>query len=159
MFKMPSKPIRTAAKAIIIENGCVLLIRCVDQLGDWYLLPGGGQEHGEPLYDTLVRECREEASIVVAPGEMVMARDYIAARHEFAQEEGHVHQLDIFFICTRVSGEPGVGDVKDEAQTGVEWVSGERLADIRIYPDAVKPQLLRMLRGLEPERRYLGSVN
>jgi len=34
--------IRNSAKAIIIRDGCLLLIRNRDEEGDWFTLPGGG---------------------------------------------------------------------------------------------------------------------
>ncbi|GAJ98969.1 MutT/Nudix family protein [Geomicrobium sp. JCM 19055] len=52
--------IRNSAKAIIIDDNCVLLTKNEDRDGYFYLFPGGGQEHGETLQQTLIRECREE---------------------------------------------------------------------------------------------------
>jgi hypothetical protein len=33
--------IRDSAKAIIVRNGCVLLVGINDEDGEWYVLPGG----------------------------------------------------------------------------------------------------------------------
>jgi hypothetical protein len=41
------KPIRNSAKAIVIRDGYLLSIRNRDADGDWYILPGGGQNHGD----------------------------------------------------------------------------------------------------------------
>ena len=50
--------IRSTAKAIIVQNGKILLNKCVDEKnGDYYTLPGGGQNTFESLSETLVREC------------------------------------------------------------------------------------------------------
>ena len=51
---MPDPSIRVAAKAVIISDGEILLIRNLhpdDPGGEFFLLPGGGQNHGEPLDD------------------------------------------------------------------------------------------------------------
>ena len=40
---------RTAAKAIIIQNDCLLVLKIQEQAGTYYILPGGGQHHEENL--------------------------------------------------------------------------------------------------------------
>lgn len=61
------KAIRNSAKALIIVDGKLLCTKNEDQWGFFYLLPGGGQNPGENLWDALRRECREEiaAEIVI----------------------------------------------------------------------------------------------
>ena len=41
--------IRNSAKAIIVKNGKLLTMKGIDNKGDYYLLPGGGQGFGETL--------------------------------------------------------------------------------------------------------------
>ncbi len=54
-------PIRSAAKAIVVKDGQILLNRSHNNKGVvYYELPGGGQKHGEPLNAAVVRECLEE---------------------------------------------------------------------------------------------------
>ena len=57
--------IRNSAKAIIIRDGCLLLVQNKDEEGDWYTLPGGGQNHGETLREALQRECQEKISVSI----------------------------------------------------------------------------------------------
>lgn len=52
--------IRTAARAIIRRGDELLVIRYRDEQGEWFGLPGGGQQHGEGMPLTLVREVGEE---------------------------------------------------------------------------------------------------
>jgi ADP-ribose pyrophosphatase YjhB (NUDIX family) len=54
---------RNSAKAIIVREGRLLVTRNSDPEGDWYILPGGGQNHSEPLHATLRRECLEEIGV------------------------------------------------------------------------------------------------
>lgn len=42
--------IRNSAKAVIIQEGKLLAIKKQDKEGYYYILPGGGQEHGENLH-------------------------------------------------------------------------------------------------------------
>ncbi|MFF6912930.1 NUDIX domain-containing protein [Streptomyces sp. NPDC012466] len=53
--------LRVAAYAICVRDGQILLARSPARDGtpEW-VLPGGGMEHGEDPYDTVVREVEEE---------------------------------------------------------------------------------------------------
>lgn len=53
--------IRSTAKAIILNKNRVLLNKCVDDNnGEYYSLPGGGQNNYETLEEAIARECLEE---------------------------------------------------------------------------------------------------
>lgn len=152
---------RNSIKAVIIHDGSVLLTVNHDQWGEFLLLPGGGQEFGESMVEALHRECREELACEVLVGDMIGARDYIGAHHEFAEYDSHFHQVEIFFACQVAPGcEPAMGPLADDegdwAQTGVEWVPLADLPNRRLYPSALREWLPCLP---EPERRYLGDVN
>lgn|GEM_PF-2761513 len=55
--------LRNSAKAIIIDDGHIFLVKNMDYLGSFYLLPGGGQKAGENFHEALKRECKEFPSI------------------------------------------------------------------------------------------------
>ena len=60
--------VRSTAKAIIIDNDKVLLNKCYDKFnGNYYSLPGGGQDKYESIYDAVIRECKEETGYNVTP--------------------------------------------------------------------------------------------
>jgi 8-oxo-dGTP diphosphatase len=152
--------IRNSAKAIIIANERLLVTRNADTLGTFYLLPGGGQRHGETLLAALVRECREEIAAEIIVGELLFVRDYIAGNHEFAESEGRVHQVEFMFHCHVHDGEqPQVGNVPDMHQTGVDWLPLDVLSQVRFYPAALVDPLCRLLRDESADVRYLGDVN
>ncbi|MDX2918872.1 MULTISPECIES: NUDIX hydrolase [Streptomyces] len=55
---------RLAAYAVCIENGRVLLALAVSRDGDRvWTLPGGGVEHAEDPFDTVIREITEETGL------------------------------------------------------------------------------------------------
>lgn len=61
---------RVCARAIIFDNDCIALMfrRRKNNDGsylEYYSLPGGGQELGETLYDTVIREVYEELNFKV----------------------------------------------------------------------------------------------
>ncbi|MFF0787913.1 NUDIX hydrolase [Streptomyces spiralis] len=60
--------LRVAAYAVCVRDGRVLLARWVARDGARrWTLPGGGMEHGEDPYDTVVREAEEETGYTVEP--------------------------------------------------------------------------------------------
>ena len=153
------KPIRNSAKAIIVENDQVLAARMVDGDGDWYALPGGGQQRGETLVETVKRECLEEIGTSVHVHEMRFIREYIAEHHEFANYEIDVHQIEFMFRCTLESGSrPVMGSAPDARQIGLAWLPLDRLGDYRLYPLALRSHAANF--NSEPGPLiYLGDVN
>ncbi len=63
------KELRVAAYAVCVRDGQVLLARWVskDGSGKHWTLPGGGMEHGEDPYRTVIREVDEETGYAVEP--------------------------------------------------------------------------------------------
>lgn len=151
--------IRNSAKAIIIEDDRILLTRNRNNAGEFYLLPGGGQRHGESLAEALVRECMEEIGVRVSVGNLLLVRDYISAHHEFASEDADAHQVEFMFRCHIAEGQAHVGRIPDVWQTGVEWVPVSKLDDLPLYPAAIVEPLQRIARDESPEACYLGDVN
>ena len=85
--------IRNSAKAIIMSDNKVLLTKNVDDDGYFYLFPGGGQEHGETLHETVTRECMEEIGEQVDVGDLVHIREYIGKNHEYASFDSDFHHV------------------------------------------------------------------
>ncbi|MBD3278084.1 MAG: NUDIX domain-containing protein, partial [Candidatus Aegiribacteria sp.] len=137
---------RNSCKAVVVKNGRILLTVNRDHLGDFYLLPGGGQQFGETAHETVIREVLEETGWLVRPGEMVLSRDYIGANHEFADEEGDVHQTELIFCALPVEYR-GQAAVPDPWQIGTDWVEPAILKDLRIYPAVLKGILPEIVNG------------
>ncbi|MHC5904540.1 NUDIX hydrolase [Streptomyces sp. S6] len=111
---------RLAAYAVCIEDGRLLLARCVPQRGEpVWTLPGGGVEHGEDPYDAVVREVAEETGCdgVVERLLGVDSRVIPAAQ----ARAGVPHQNVGVFYAVRITGgelrpEPG-GEVAESVWT------------------------------------------
>ena len=156
-FSQGPRPVRVSVKAVIIRRGQVLLVRNRDELGDWYMLPGGGQAHGETLEQALKRECLEEVGTGIVMGRLLFVRDYIASHHEFAGTDGDAHQIELMFKCSLPRGAtPKLGESPDPYQDGVAWLPLEALTHHRLYPSPLRTMLAKPL----PSRAvYLGDVN
>jgi len=150
--------IRNSAKAVIVQDGHVLLTKNEDERGHFYLFPGGGQEPGEELRDAVVRECIEETGLPVTVGELLHVREYIGRNHEFAATDSGVHQVEFYYACSVETDGPEPvmnGDLPDNNQVGVEWVPLAALADIRVYPSSLGAKLA----GRLTLPCYMGDAN
>ena len=156
--KTPKRKVRTAAKALIIRDEQILLLKCQKEKHVYYNLPGGGQDFGERIDQALVRECWEEAGATVRVQHLVFVRDYISLNHEFKENQADVHQIDLIFTCELLSPENPIGGPEpDDYQIGVEWISLDKLSEIRLYPGELA-QYLPLPNNYSKEV-YLGDVN
>ncbi|WP_338707638.1 NUDIX domain-containing protein [Paenibacillus amylolyticus] len=151
------KPIRNSAKAVIVQDGQLLVIRLEDQYGTAYVFPGGGQEKGEELKDAVARECLEEIGQAVNVGELLHIREYIGKNHEFAEWDADIHQVEFYFACSLIDPEATVfeGSNPDDHQVAVEWIALEDLSNIRLYPKTIGELLLKS----GSSSIYLGDLN
>ncbi|MCD8283155.1 MAG: NUDIX domain-containing protein [Opitutae bacterium] len=154
-----TNPIRVAARAVVVKDNKLLAVVLSDQSGPFYVLPGGGQKHGEELYNTVRRECAEELGIIVEPYKMLYVREYIGKNHDFAARHKHFHQVEIVFACDLVEeGNIGHGSDEDARQVGYEWLPLENLRDTRFFPSLFKT-FLNEKNELEIPTDYLGDIN
>lgn len=150
--------IRNSAKAIIIQDGKLLCTKNKDQLGIFYLLPGGGQEPFETITEALKRECKEEISADVIVKDVLFIRDYIGKHHEFSEWDSNIHQIEYMFECELCENtEIHNGEIPDSMQIGVEWLDIKELSNCRIYPSILK-ESINENRTLN-KRIYLGDIN
>ena len=150
-----SAPIRNSAKAVIVRDDALLLIRKDDPAGTpYYIFPGGGQAKFEDLRSTLRRECLEEIGCAVQVGDLLWVREYIGRNHEFAAVAADVHQVEFYFACQLAEGvQPGNGPMMDHGQVGVEWVALAEIGSKPIYPLSLRAEFIK------PSRVYLGDAN
>lgn len=146
---------RVSAKAIVVHEDRMLLTKKTDAGGDYYILPGGGQEHGESLFQTLIREVLEETGYRIEPKDLVFVRDYIGANHEFAADSSHFHQVELYFEARLVDSAAAEILVPDKGQIGIEWLPLSRVGACRVYP----LKLREAIRDRHSSRRYVGDVN
>ena len=153
--------LRNSAKAVVVRDGCLLVQRNSspqDPEGDWMLLPGGGQEPGEPLVDTVRREVFEETGFEIVVGPLLWIREYIGAHHEFAHFNSEEHQIEFMFGATIVGG-GGTPTVADTWQVGVDWLTADQVRTARLYPMSLREVFAAYVESSESAPVYHGDVN
>jgi 8-oxo-dGTP diphosphatase len=150
--------IRVSVKALIIRNEKILVLE--NRSGKlFYTLPGGGQNPGETMIQAIERECLEEISVQVKVGDLVLARDYIGAHHEFAEQHKELHQVELIFRCTIVAGESvSIGPIPDRDQIGLAWLPVKTLNEYPLFPKGIIPILMAMAQN-KTSPVYLGDIN
>ncbi|MBX7266735.1 NUDIX domain-containing protein [Micromonospora sp. Llam7] len=128
------------------EQGRVLLIQRTDN-GLWSL-PGGGQEIGESVAETAVRETYEETGVQVEVTGIVGV--YSDPGHVVGYSDGEVRQQ--FSLCFRAVPVSGTPTPSDES-SAVRWVARDELAALDIHPST----MLRITHGYEERATpYIG---
>lgn len=131
------RPIRVNVNAAIVRDGKILLVEFKDESGVHFNLPGGGVDTGESIEEGLQRECREEASVEVSVGRMLLVWEYVPVKVDFRY--GKKQKVGFVFLCRLKPGsEPAFPASPDKNQTGVVWVA---LTDLEKIPAATRGPL------------------
>jgi 8-oxo-dGTP diphosphatase len=152
--------IRVAARALIIEDGRLLVMTYRDGNGEWCVTPGGGIAKLETLGEGLRREVYEELGIEVQPDDIVYVRELLGknAKVKHGGITENTHQLEIFFRCKR-QGEIRIGKALDNYCTGYDWVPLNELASRNFFPHALAGRLTEdVSAGFKPHGNYLGDA-
>lgn len=128
--KLPAMP-RLAVRAILLEKGQILLGHFIDASGEWYVVPGGGVEHGETLEEAFHRELQEEIGAKAEFGSIAFIREIIADRLETTNLPPGFHQLEVFVHGRLLPDQELRMVVPDPSQVGLVWVP---LADLHTLP-------------------------
>ena len=109
------------------EAGRILMIRRTDN--DLYAIPGGAQEVGETISQTVVREVKEETGVDVEVTGLIGI--YSDPTHVIAFTDGEVRQE--FSICFRARPVGGELATSNESKE-VLWVEPSQLDELNIHP-------------------------
>jgi 8-oxo-dGTP diphosphatase len=134
------------ATGLAVHDGRVLLVASSypNQRLPLWNLPGGRQQPGELLAETVVREVFEETGLRVEVERLA----YVSESYD-----GEQHFLNATFLVRPLSFDSAQGDKGDHV-VGVEWVSISELAE-RIVVGVVREPLIAYLDGALPQG-YVG---
>jgi 8-oxo-dGTP diphosphatase len=124
--------IEIISRALVLRGGRILLCRSI--AGDYYYLPGGHVEFGEPAATALARELNEEAGLQVRPGPCALVTEAC-----FESAGGEHHELNLVF---HVELAETVGEVQSrEGAIAFNWIDLAAAPDLDIRPPAIKSWL------------------
>ena len=156
---------RTQARALIQHAGHIALVRVRRKGLERWVLPGGGQDAGEPLQMTVHRECREELGLQVCVGALCLVREFVPRNHDPARQPFDVQCIDFVFRCTvqAASTTPlhelvlglGASQPDDEA-VEARWLPLAAALALPLYPECLREWLPRMLS--EDGVHYVGDA-
>ena len=119
----PAPRVRVAG---IWRRGDDVLLVCHEKAGRRYwMLPGGGVDHGETLQEALVREWREECQLVVTPGPL-------RAVFEAIDPSRARHVITLAFDLAAAAGTPVLGE--DPRIVDVAWHPISALPGLALRP-------------------------
>jgi len=149
--------IRSTAKAIILNDGKILLNRCFDQYhGAYYSLPGGGQNDYETLHEAVVRECLEETGYTVTPIAFTALFEEICEDPNIRETyPDYAHKMYHIFKCTISDTIVKTPTETDDMQLSTEWVDISALKNINMYPKALGTNIDKIINSECP--LFLGS--
>jgi len=76
---------------LVVQDDKILLVKESDE--DWWALPGGGVDHGEPIESTLTREVQEELGV---PASQV-STDFQIVYYTIGNVVNGVPRMNLFF--------------------------------------------------------------
>ena len=116
---------RIRVAGIVQRDDAILMVRHEKNGSSYWLLPGGGVDRGETLHKALQREFKEEVTLDIEPGELILVSESIAP-------DQSRHMVQCVFTASIIGGEVGIG--VDERVVEARFVSADELADLEVHP-------------------------
>jgi 8-oxo-dGTP diphosphatase len=133
---------RLAVRAIVIEQGNILLSKYCDGHNIWYVLPGGGVHEGETIEEAFARETKEECGNTLPFLDVVFSRDVIADRQPTTTLASGYHQVEINIKSHLEYGTPISIEVADKHQVDVVWLPLENIKNVEFHPSSLKENFI-----------------
>lgn len=151
--------IRNAAKAIIIDNGKVLLNKYVGKLNEiYYDLPGGGQNQFESMEEAVKRECMEESGyhIEIIRFAALVEEIYhdLELRKEYYDYTHRIHHVFLAKLADKSIQKPTEIDMH---QLECVWVDINDVSLLDLRPEPLKSKFIEVINSERP--LYLGTVH
>lgn len=136
--------IHVLARAVVIDQGNILLCKTLDLPVSFYFLPGGHVEHGESASSALIRELSEETGA----RNVEIKRFLGVLEHSF--EPGfssicHNHEYNLIFEVEseKLKIDIEIPQVEDNIQ--ILWMPVKDIINIDFRPEPLKNLILKWL--------------
>ena len=133
----PNNHIHVLSRAVIIDEGHILLCKTLDLQTNFYFLPGGHVEHGESIEKAVLRELLEESGAVCTITRCLGCLEY-------SFELGlnsicHNHEYNFIFEAASDSLKTNKQIPQLEDHIKLEWIPLNQIAKIDLRPEPLKP--------------------
>lgn len=128
--------IHVTSRAVIIDEGYILLCKTSDLENNFYYLPGGHVENGESAEKTIIREIIEEAG-----ANCIIKRLLGILEHSFKPGENsicHNHEYNFIFEITAEDLKIKNPNLQLEDKFKLEWINLEKIMEIDLKPKSLK---------------------
>ena len=139
---------RTRVAVVLVDGDKLLLVRHQKPGKSYWLLPGGGLDHGEELAACGVRELREETGLEIA------IDGYLYLSESIAPDRSR-HILHVTLLGHVTGGTLAKAD--EDVLAEVAWVPFAELPGLTLYPAIQDVLVASHAAGFKHDMRYLGS--
>jgi 8-oxo-dGTP diphosphatase len=141
-FHKPNSDIHFIIRGLVMCGDKIVLCRMKGK--DWFFLPGGHVETGEPAQTTLIRELHEE----MGDGDYKISSFVGICENIFSVDENLLqHEINIVF---KVDVPDDFGPNSIEGHIEFVTVHKNKLRDYKILPEAIKDGLFEWFRDGKP---------
>ncbi|MBD5132111.1 MAG: NUDIX domain-containing protein [Clostridiales bacterium] len=128
---------RYRAGAIIVENGCLLLV--TNDASDYYYSVGGGVHIGETSADAVVREVKEETGVDYEIDRLAVVHENFFCTDSGVNKGLIRHELSLFYLMKpRGTQEIHSDSYCPDGKEFLEWVPFNKLDKVRFYPEFLR---------------------
>lgn len=151
--------IRSAAKAVIVHEGKVLLNRCVSRRsGVYFDLPGGGQNQYESMEEAVIREVLEETGYRIrVDGLLALAEEIYDDAQVRNRHPDYAHRILHIFSARLADARRRECTEKDGQQEESVWVRVDEADTLAFRPALLSGKISSLIAGNHPQ--YLGCVH
>ena len=151
--------IRCSSKAIIINDGKVLLNQCTRANGQvYYDLPGGGQDDYETMENAIIREVMEETGYHIRVLSFAAMAEEIYTDEELRRQyPNYTHRILHIFKAELKGDQQETVTGKDYCMNGSVWMPiGELELLPEICPRGLQERFMEIIESEKPV--YMGTV-
>ena len=134
--------------AIIIEDGCVLLV--TNESADYYYSVGGRVHMGETAYHAVLREVKEETGVDYEVDRQVFVHENFFTEPCGVNKGKKFHEIAMFYLMKPQGKKLKFADGECiDGKEWLEWVPIEKLKTMRVYPSFLASRINSLPTSIE----------